>query len=61
MISGPEEKLYNFLSSKIEKNFVGPDCFWQPRNKQGSGAGRKQFFGNAWWIPFPPTLVKKSS
>lgn len=36
-------------------NYTGPDCYWRPPGSQM----RRSFFGNAWWIPFPPTLVMR--
>ncbi|KIM22943.1 hypothetical protein M408DRAFT_269120 [Serendipita vermifera MAFF 305830] len=57
LISGPEEKLFKFLKSRIENHFIGPDCYWRPNDKNEDTSGHKAFFGNAWWVPFPPTLV----
>ncbi len=56
LISGPEWKLFCQLRGEITENYVGPDSFWQP-SSQGSNIDAKAGFGNAWWVPFPPTLV----
>lgn len=56
LLSGPDSDWYQYLGSEIQKHYVGPDCYWKdpsdPNNAQCTN-----FFGNAWWIPFPPTLV----
>ncbi|KAI0308006.1 hypothetical protein B0F90DRAFT_1621291 [Multifurca ochricompacta] len=43
------------LVEQIQKKFVGPDCYWRSSSEFSPGSSR--FFGNAWWLPFPPTLV----
>ena len=43
------------MEDMIQMHFVGPDCYWKPDGAIPRGCTR--FFGNAWWIPFPPTLV----
>ena len=35
---------------------IGPDCYWKDPS-QSHVPGCSNFFGNAWWIPFPPSLV----
>ncbi|KAF5312519.1 hypothetical protein D9619_003561 [Psilocybe cf. subviscida] len=59
--SGPDFALYQHLEDVILKNFIGPDSYWKPLEadeEEDKGApGCHNFFGNAWWIPFPPTLV----
>ncbi|KAG8819628.1 hypothetical protein FRC19_009638 [Serendipita sp. 401] len=57
MTSGPDAKLYSFLEGRIQRHFVGPDCYWKPLDKDPNHGCPADFFGNAWWIPFPPTLV----
>lgn len=58
LATGPEHKIFEYLQHRIENNFVGPDCFWKPLDSDHSSiTGCKVYFGNAWWIPFPPTLV----
>ncbi|CAG7849321.1 SubName: Full=Uncharacterized protein {ECO:0000313/EMBL:CCA70937.1} [Serendipita indica DSM 11827] len=56
MISGPDAKLFELLRDRIERHFIGPDCYWRPDNDD-TQSEQHGFFGNAWWIPFPPTLV----
>ncbi|KAF5385209.1 hypothetical protein D9615_001490 [Tricholomella constricta] len=56
LVSGPDHAWYRRLEGEIQNNFIGPDCYW--RNPSGpSIPGCTKYFGNAWWIPFPPTLV----
>jgi len=57
MISGPEAKLFKSLKHRIQTHHVGPDSYWRPFDRVGDAKSHKNFFGNAWWIPFPPTLV----
>lgn len=42
----------------IQDHFVGPDCYWRPPTEPVPQSSH--FFGNAWWIPFPPTLVNRT-
>jgi hypothetical protein len=44
------------LMEQIQRKFVGPDCYWRTPSRQLS-PGSTRFFGNGWWLPFPPTLV----
>lgn len=56
LISGPDFAIHKTLQHAIQKHYVGPDCYWcDPR--QDYIPGCTKYFGNAWWIPFPPTLV----
>jgi len=55
LISGPDCEWYKLLEAEIQAYYTGPDSFWNPDGKAEDGCGR--FFGNAWWVPFPPTLV----
>jgi hypothetical protein len=57
MISGPEAKLFRFLKHKIQAHHIGPDSYWRPFDKAADSKSHRNFYGNAWWIPFPPTLV----
>ncbi|KAF9535429.1 hypothetical protein CPB83DRAFT_841727 [Crepidotus variabilis] len=58
LTSGPEKGWYQHLEDIIQKNFVGPDSYWKPPDEDAS-PGCSSFFGNTWWIPFPPTLVMR--
>ena len=40
-----------YVQEKIQRHFIGPDSYWRTPSVSGT------CFGNAWWIPFPPTLV----
>ncbi len=55
LISGPDYEWFRYLEETILEHFIGPDCYWKPH----AATPRRctKFFGNAWWIPFPPTLV----
>jgi hypothetical protein len=48
--------VFRELENEILKHFIGPDCFWK---EPGEDVGHSRYFGNAWWIPFPPTLVSR--
>lgn len=45
------------LAEQIQRHFVGPDSYWKSPSEHPP-PGSTRFFGNAWWIPFPPTLVR---
>ena len=55
LVSGPDYEWFRYLEETILEHFIGPDCYWKPHGTLPRGCTR--FFGNAWWIPFPPTLV----
>lgn len=57
LITGPDFALYQHLEDAIQKNYVGPDSYWKPLG-ESTIRGCTSHFGNAWWIPFPPTLVR---
>ncbi|KAK0464168.1 hypothetical protein IW261DRAFT_1524303 [Armillaria novae-zelandiae] len=58
LLSGPDYEWFRKLESQIQKHFIGPDCYWKsPSETKPELVGCANFFGNAWWIPFPPTLV----
>ncbi|THH16822.1 hypothetical protein EW146_g3878 [Bondarzewia mesenterica] len=58
LISGPDSAWFRHLTDMIQTHFIGPDCYWRnPADHPTPGCTR--YFGNAWWIPFPPTLVIK--
>ncbi|GJJ08808.1 hypothetical protein Clacol_003027 [Clathrus columnatus] len=46
---------FNEIRQRIQKEFIGPDCYWRDTEREVAGG----CFGSAWWIPFPPTLVMK--
>ncbi|KAI9462355.1 hypothetical protein BJY52DRAFT_1116426 [Lactarius psammicola] len=53
---GPDSARLSHLAEQIQQHFVGPDSYWKsPLEPLPPGSTR--FFGNAWWIPFPPTLI----
>ncbi|KAF7347866.1 hypothetical protein MVEN_01544400 [Mycena venus] len=54
LITGPDYEWFKYLEGEIQKHFVGPDSYWRGQNTPD---GVTSPFGNAWWIPFPPTLV----
>jgi hypothetical protein len=57
LMYGPDYTLLRDIEDKIQDKFVGPDCYWKnPAERPTPGCTK--FFGNAWWIPFPPTLVR---
>ncbi|KDQ63598.1 hypothetical protein JAAARDRAFT_119276 [Jaapia argillacea MUCL 33604] len=56
LVSGLEHEWFRHLEKEIQERFVGPDCYWKSPHER-SIPGCTKYFGNAWWIPFPPTLV----
>ncbi|EFI28599.1 hypothetical protein CC1G_13626 [Coprinopsis cinerea okayama7 len=66
LLNGPDYAWFKYLEEQIQKWYLGPDSYWRPPDQgdcgvedelDGSEGGCKSYFGNAWWIPFPPTLV----
>ncbi|PPQ62841.1 hypothetical protein CVT24_000535 [Panaeolus cyanescens] len=55
LLSGPDISWYRYLQDEIQKNYTGPDSYWKPLDDNEVNC--RTYFGNAWWIPFPPTLV----
>lgn len=55
MLAGPDSEWFKLLETDIQTKFVGPDSYW--KDPENSDSRCSHFFGNAWWIPFPPTLV----
>jgi len=56
LVYGPDYSWFRSLEETIQKEFIGPDCFWKDPSVSHV-PGYSRFFGNAWWIPFPPSLV----
>src|SRR5260221_1841156 len=49
LTTGPEHNIFEHLQHRIERDFVGPDCFWKPLDAgHSSASGCKAYFGNAW-------------
>jgi len=59
LITGPDFERYHRVETEIQKHFIGPDSFWKNPN-DALVPGKSGFFGNAWFIPFPPTVVYSS-
>jgi hypothetical protein len=55
-VHGPDYAWFRNLEEKIQNDLIGPDCYWKDPS-QSHIPGCSRFFGNAWWIPFPPCLV----
>lgn len=55
LVSDRENALFERLEDRILNHFVGPDCYW--KDPDTCSGPESNFFGNAWWIPFPPTLA----
>ena len=51
LLKGRRSERMEYVQRKIQYHFVGPDSYWRTPSVSGT------CFGNAWWIPFPPTLV----
>jgi len=58
-VYGPDYAWFRGLEERIQKELVGPDCYWKDPS-QSHVPGCSRFFGNAWWIPFPPSLVGRA-
>lgn len=56
LVYGPDTTWFRTLEAQIQDHFVGPDCYWKSPTEK-INPGYTKFFGNGWWIPFPPTLV----
>ncbi|KAJ8514702.1 hypothetical protein ONZ45_g7784 [Pleurotus djamor] len=56
LTSGPDHPIYAQIAAEIQANYIGPDCYWKPDTMRPHC---RSFFGNAWWVPFPPSLVLK--
>lgn len=53
---GPDSAWFQYLQETIQRHYVGPDCYWKnPAEREVPGC--KRYFGNAWFVPFPPTVV----
>ncbi|EIW64596.1 uncharacterized protein TRAVEDRAFT_55490 [Trametes versicolor FP-101664 SS1] len=57
LVSGPDYEWFKHLEETIQLHFVGPDSYWKPHGTAPRNCTR--FFGNAWWVPFPPALVMR--
>ncbi|KAI0361534.1 hypothetical protein OH77DRAFT_1545714 [Trametes cingulata] len=55
LASGPDYEWFGHLEETIQRHFIGPDSYWKPNGVKPRNCTK--FFGNAWWVPFPPTLV----
>lgn len=58
-ISRSEEGMYRQqLIRTIQRDFAGPDAYWRP-TEPPFPSGVMSFFGKAFVVPFPPTLVMR--
>lgn len=60
MLSGAGSARFRELLETIQRHFIGPDCYWKDPSEPEI-PGCKRFFGNAWFVPFPPTVVRTLS
>lgn len=56
MLSGTGSARFRELLETIQRHFTGPDCYWEDPSQRSVPRCRAHF-GNAWYIPFPPTVV----
>ncbi|KAG9029422.1 hypothetical protein FRB95_005315 [Tulasnella sp. JGI-2019a] len=54
---GAERRAFKDVQRIIQKEIVGPDAYWYEGEDKPTSCAR--YFGNAWWVPFPPTLVMR--
>ena len=59
-VSGGATSRFAHIRDQIQMHFVGPDCYWHPNETTKKPTSSSSHFGNAWWIPFPPTVVRLS-
>lgn len=59
-VHGPESEHFKHIRETIQHSYVGPDCYWK-NPSQPTIPGCRRYFGNAWFVPFPPTVVRISS
>lgn len=57
LVYGPDYDWFKNLADQIQDHFIGPDCYWKNPIEHPT-PGYTKYFGNGWWIPFPPTLVR---
>lgn len=56
VLRGEMSEQWKEVMRRIQLEHAGPDAYWKPLNGTGP-AGVSSFFGKAFLIPFPPTLV----
>ncbi|KAI0094840.1 hypothetical protein BDY19DRAFT_879427 [Irpex rosettiformis] len=56
LVYGSNATWFQFLQETIQRHYVGPDCYWKDPSRN-EVPGCRRFFGNAWYIPFPPTVA----
>ncbi|KAL0581635.1 hypothetical protein V5O48_000451 [Marasmius crinis-equi] len=56
LMYGPDFERTRLLEEEIQRHFTGPDSYWKDPSEE-SIPNCTHYFGNAWMIPFPPTLV----
>ena len=55
-INASLEPQHILLFERIQRFYTGPDSYWQDPDDVDP-TGSRACFGNAWWLPFPPSLV----
>ncbi|EIN13788.1 hypothetical protein PUNSTDRAFT_58299 [Punctularia strigosozonata HHB-11173 SS5] len=58
VLYGPNHNRFRRLVEDIQRNYLGPDSYWRDPGIPPK-PGFTRYFGNSWWIPFPPTLVMR--
>ncbi|KAJ3779177.1 hypothetical protein FB446DRAFT_782719 [Lentinula raphanica] len=58
LLLGPDSERYKRVEADIQNHFVGPDSYWK-KPSDTAVPGKAGSFGNAWFIPFPPTVVMR--
>ncbi|KAG8742758.1 hypothetical protein FRC10_000925 [Ceratobasidium sp. 414] len=56
-MSQSDQKRTTELRHKILQHIIGPDAFWCPTGMADAQSCAVSYFGNAWCIPFPLTVV----
>ena len=54
--SGPDHTWVRDLVNEIQEHYVGPDAYWHNLSEDAV-PGHTRYFGHAWLVPFPPTVV----
>ena len=56
IVNGHDTSWFQYVQRTIQTQYIGHDCYWK-NPKDTTTPGCTKYFGNAWWIPFPPTVV----
>jgi hypothetical protein len=55
---GPDAAWFTPAVREIQRHFIGPDCYWRDPARENV-PGCTSHFGHSWWVPFPPSIVRR--